>query len=518
MDAGTEGTARWWLRVRRILNRFRKSTKMAIIRRAFRSGQVGLLLMMSVSCGWKQTTTIPPLADAVRRADAAFGKLPASLPEYNMAVRDVCRNVEVSGINQSERELRGMGVDLTPPPGDLKLAQIEVVGTASSGGAGVPVVIRYEAPPHSHYPPEGLFVNGTATYQKLRGKTRVMIGAGAENVLLGNRTYGAATDTVAAGNRLNRLAGKLAESGFINMVRPLQSERKPKIYLLDPYDARKTPLLMVHGLQSTPLAFSELVNSLRSDPAFRRKYQIWQFHYASGTPVLVNAVALRASLDETVSALDPDRRSVACRSIVVIGHSMGGVISHTLVSSSGNSVWSSVFKVPASQLKGDREAIAYLDHILHFKRDTRISKVIFMAAPHRGSPVSLSVIGFTGNLFTRLSTMEEHRFTDVARQNQEVMTDAAADFYRRGRFSAVRTLSPRSPALIAVSGLPIHVPFHSVIGQKRRGSVEESSDGVVPYWSSHLEGANSEKIVRSGHGIIGNPEAILEVKRILLSE
>jgi hypothetical protein len=42
-----------------------------------------------------------------------------------------------------------------------------------------------------------------------------------------------------------------------------------------------------------------------------------------------------------------------------------------------------------------------------------------------------------------------------------------------------------------------------------------SSDGIVPYWSSHLEGAQSELIVASSHSAHQNPQAIEEVRRIL---
>ncbi|MGA8659723.1 MAG: hypothetical protein WB586_26685, partial [Chthoniobacterales bacterium] len=73
-------------------------------------------------------------------------------------------------------------------------------------------------------------------------------------------------------------------------------------------------------------------------------------------------------------------------------------------------------------------------------------------------------------------------------------------------------------ALIAVSKLPIEVPYHSVIGQRHPGPKERGSDGVVPYWSSHLDGAQSEVIVRSGHGVFRNPEAVQEIIRILRLE
>ena len=144
----------------------------------------------------------------------------------------------------------------------------------------------------------------------------------------------------------------------------------------------------------------------------------------------------------------------------------------------------------------------------------RIVRVIFMAAPHRGSPMAESFVGFIGNSFTRLPPMLERGFSQLARVNPAAMTPGAAAFYK-GRFSAVRTLSPKSTALIAVSELPIEVPFHSVIGQQHQGPKERGSDGVVPYWSSHLDGAQSEVIVRSGHGVFSNHDAVLETIRIL---
>ena len=49
------------------------------------------------------------------------------------------------------------------------------------------------------------------------------------------------------------------------------------------------------------------------------------------------------------------------------------------------------------------------------------------------------------------------------------------------------------------TGLPIH-----------------GTDGVVPYWSAHIDGVESELVVRSEHSVQGNPHAIEEVRRILL--
>ena len=85
-------------------------------------------------------------------------------------------------------------------------------------------------------------------------------------------------------------------------------------------------------------------------------------------------------------------------------------------------------------------------------------------------------------------------------------------------FSAVRTLSPRDPALNALVDLPIDVPFHSIIGQHTAGPIEASSDGVVAYTSAHLDGAASELVVRSGHNVCENRDGQNEIIRILRLE
>ena len=59
------------------------------------------------------------------------------------------------------------------------------------------------------------------------------------------------------------------------------------------------------------------------------------------------------------------------------------------------------------------------------------------------------------------------------------------------------------------------IPYYSIIGDRGRGDTPQSSDGVVAYWSSHLDGAQAELIVPSNHSSPRNPQAIAEVRRIL---
>ena len=76
-------------------------------------------------------------------------------------------------------------------------------------------------------------------------------------------------------------------------------------------------------------------------------------------------------------------------------------------------------------------------------------------------------------------------------------------------------LKPTNPSFPIVNEPPMSVPYHSIIGDRGKGDTPNSSDGVVAYWSSHLDHAASEKIVPSGHSAHQNPEGIEEVKRIL---
>ena len=69
--------------------------------------------------------------------------------------------------------------------------------------------------------------------------------------------------------------------------------------------------------------------------------------------------------------------------------------------------------------------------------------------------------------------------------------------------------------MMALAGIPPTVPFHNIIGQRTSGPAHTGNDGVVTYSSSHLDGAESELIVRFGHETFLHPDAVAEIKRIL---
>jgi len=81
--------------------------------------------------------------------------------------------------------------------------------------------------------------------------------------------------------------------------------------------------------------------------------------------------------------------------------------------------------------------------------------------------------------------------------------------------NSVWGLKPSNPALPVINSAPISVPYHSIIGDRGKGDTPNSTDGVVAYWSSHLDGAKSELIVPGPHGSCELPQTIAELDRIL---
>jgi hypothetical protein len=83
---------------------------------------------------------------------------------------------------------------------------------------------------------------------------------------------------------------------------------------------------------------------------------------------------------------------------------------------------------------------------------------------------------------------------------------------------SIDTLAPDNDFVLALAGIPIKpdIPYHTIVGDRGRGDSPNSSDGVVPYWSSHLPAAESETIVPAEHGAHQHPLAIAEIRRILM--
>jgi len=279
------------------------------------------------------------------------------------------------------------------------------------------------------------------------------------------------------------------------------------------YDPTKIPVVFVHGLLSRPEAWTRATNELMADPAIRAKYQFWYFLYPTGLPVWASAAILRGELNRFEEALDPSNQYARMQEKVLVGHSMGGLISSLLIRTGGNKLWRQFSDIDLENLSLPPDLLKLVNTMINFTPRTDISRVVFMATPHKGSPLALRPIaGFiSGAIRLPFELLQKDRTPIVTALREDV----------RGLFVApansIQFLRADSPLLSAILRLPMaeRIKFHSIIGDRGRGNSPNSSDGVVPFWSSSLPGYQSQTIVPSNHGVNENPGGIKELKRIL---
>ncbi len=295
--------------------------------------------------------------------------------------------------------------------------------------------------------------------------------------------------------------------GFLNMARGQHMRGSSGLLFADPYNSKKIPVLLVHGLLATSYTWRNVVNSLTADPRIRRHYQFWVFSYSTGNPIAYSAYLLRTDLAGAQQAF-------RFKQLILIGHSMGGILARLQVTNSGRKTWDEAFGEQANQLYAELPETSLIKRALLFRANPAIKRVIFLSTPHRGASLASGGIGALG---IRLIRLPSRIVTAIPQSLLAALTpDRKARKYRLP--TSISGLSPKSPLLIAMNRLPIEAPHNSIIGDRGRGDTPNSSDGVVPYWSSHLESAQSEIIVPTDHGSMKSPLAVAEIRRILLEE
>ena len=328
----------------------------------------------------------------------------------------------------------------------------------------------------------------------------------AERVGLDKRNFPLAVDLSAPTAML--IARERPERlGFARVINPQKYADTARLTQLQPFDPERTPVIFVHGLQETPASWTPMIDSLRNDPWLREHYQFWVYSYPSGYPYPYSAALFRQDLDGINRAFPKHKRAV------LIGHSMGGMICRLMITDAGDKIWRDFFATSPAKtpLSGDTRKL--LEESLVFEHRPDVQRVIFISTPHRGSKLAAGWIGRIGAALVRTPRL----FTSVYASTKPLLVSHPAARTLKRMPNSVDTLDPNDRFVRAVDKLSIApgIPYHSIVGDRGRGDTPNSSDGVVPYWSSHLDGAKSELVVNSNHGAQDNQQAIREVERIL---
>jgi len=295
---------------------------------------------------------------------------------------------------------------------------------------------------------------------------------------------------------------------FVSLMAMLRSGQymdKTGLYFLQPYDPDRIPLVFVHGLFSTPFDWVQTINGLQADPEIRKHYQFWVFGYPTGNPILYSALRLREELAR-VDKLYPNHRPY-----VVVGHSMGGMLTRMQVITVTRPMWEKALGETAKDIFRENSSDSLVVRATTFQANPRIKRVVFICTPHRGSAMASSGLGRFGTSLIALPLNIASAMTDILTSAQLVQLTGSS----KRLPNSITGLKPSNPALPIVNEARITVPYHSIIGDRGKDHCPDCTDGVVPYSSSHLDGAQSEVIVPGPHGACKLPETIAELDRIL---
>ncbi len=305
-------------------------------------------------------------------------------------------------------------------------------------------------------------------------------------------------------------------SGFLGDVLRTyipQTRAQDGLLFLHPPSLDRIPVVLVHGTASSPARWAELINEVEGDPRLRGRYQIWLFMYDTGNPVAYSGGRLRQALRHVVQELDPEGKAPALQRLVVMGHSQGGLLTKLTAIDSGTRFWDNLSKVPLDDLTMESETRELFRRSLFVTPLPFVKRVVFISTPHRGSYQAALRLGRLSSWLVTLPGDLTQRTLAIMTQNQGKLLTQQLEKLP----TSVDNMNPSHPFIKTLASIPVAegITAHSIIPVLGEGPLSGGNDGIVAYDSAHIEGVESELIVRFGHSVQGHPQAIEEVRRIL---
>ena len=413
-----------------------------------------------------------------------------------------------------------------------------------SYGLGVPLIAvrrpHSGEPLHAKYYPPGLAVPMTAFIRPIRGTDQDCCDAGARH-----RGVLELYDTLAVNDTpiedlhvplesdistpmayfLNDPAlDKLATAGLLKpemllTMRPGQPDPIMGLYMMQPYERGKIPVLFVHGLWSSPITWMQMFNDLRSSREIRDHYQFWFYLYPTAQPFWITAGHLREDLAEAREVVDPTHQEPALDQMVLVGHSMGGLLSRLQTIYSRDDFWNIISDRSFSLIEGEPEILAQLEASFFFTPNPSIRRVVTVGTPHRGSEFSNDATQWFSSKLIDLPQMLKLGQDRLYADNKDLIRDDRL-LKIENSIGSLDPDSPFFPVMLSAQRAP-WVRFHNIIGlvpeRGITGYLAAGSDGVVTQESARMDDVISEITVPATHSMIHmHPRAILEIRRILL--
>lgn len=342
----------------------------------------------------------------------------------------------------------------------------------------------------------------------------------AQQIQVGNRMVPLETDlSTPLAYYLDSMALNPEAIATLGLIKPSEAEKISRIYMLEPYSPHKIPVIMVHGLWSSPMTWMEMFNDLRGLPEVRDHFQFWFYLYPTGQPFWASAADFRADLKELQDRLDPQRQTPALQQMVLVGHSMGGLVSTLQTIDIGDRVWNSVATRPFTDLQADEATRNELARMAFFQPNPSIRRVITIGTPHRGSKFANDYTRWLGHKLISMPRKFAVSFHQLARDNPGYFRNVEPLTIT----TSIDSLDPDCPLLKVFANAPRAnwVKYDNIAGLIPRDDflarVTASGDGIVSFQSAHLPEADFELVVPANHTAVHrHPKSILAVRGLLL--
>lgn len=299
--------------------------------------------------------------------------------------------------------------------------------------------------------------------------------------------------------------------GFLD---PGETDVKPKLIFMEPYQRGKIPVVCVHGLGSDPMTWIDAINQFRTQSDLYQQYQFWYFRYPTGSDLLESAAALREILWLVREIHDPRHEDLSLERMVLIGHSMGGLVAQLQVTYSHDILWRQAARQPLESVRTGPAMRERLRRNFFFDPCPLVKRVVFMGTPHRGSSMARRLAGRVASSLVRLPEEEQAEYRQLMDDNRDIFYEYLWD----SRPTTIDLLEPSNPLLEAMSRMPFNpcVRLHSVIGTGQRTWNGELSDGVVSVSSARQAGVCSELFVPVRHTQVNKCDtSVAELIRLL---
>lgn len=301
------------------------------------------------------------------------------------------------------------------------------------------------------------------------------------------------------------------DSRLQGFFRPTSRQEEGKLFFSEPLDPEKIPIVFVHGLFSSPNAWGNVFNELRSNPKLYQRYQFWFFRYPTGLPFTHSAAELRAELNKVLNIYGQTTTPSNLHRTVFVGHSMGGLISKLMIAESGDNFWNAISNVPLDQLNASNLVKDKLRERLFFQPHPMASRVVFIGTPHRGSAIAGRMLG---RLASSTVQQSDNQYKEVICNNPGAFKETVIN----GIPTSIDLLNPREPFLNVIDGLQLRgdIPLHTIFGNSCLSLSSGGSDGVVDAVSAKHRCVESELAIFATHnGLLRSEDTYRELSRIL---